>query len=188
VINCPLDIVVPALSGQTSRVINYGSGGHVGYTENCGGATVICTPPSGSTFQIGTTTVNCTATDNNGNKSQCSFNVTVNSCATAPADLIAWWPGEGKPSTISSDAGALGTAYDIIGGHNTFVMQSVASVPGKVGAGFHFNGGASMMEVDDSCLRPDRITVEAWVNFDSLDTPNATVPGLQYIVFKENIH
>jgi uncharacterized repeat protein (TIGR01451 family) len=38
---------------------------------------VVCTPPSGSTFALGATTVNCTATDAVGNSSAGSFNVTV---------------------------------------------------------------------------------------------------------------
>jgi len=36
-----------------------------------------CTPASGTIFSLGTTTVNCTATDNDGNSVDGSFNVTV---------------------------------------------------------------------------------------------------------------
>ena len=36
-----------------------------------------CDPASGSTFPVGTTTVNCTATDGSGNKATGSFTVTV---------------------------------------------------------------------------------------------------------------
>jgi hypothetical protein len=43
---------------------------------NCG-ATVVCTPPSGSCFAIGTTTVNCTATEPMGQTASCSFTLTV---------------------------------------------------------------------------------------------------------------
>ncbi len=39
---------------------------------------VTANPPSGSTFPIGTTTVNCTASDTCGNTNNCSFTVTVN--------------------------------------------------------------------------------------------------------------
>ena len=39
---------------------------------------VVCTPASGSTFTVGTTTVNCTATDASGNSASGSFNITVN--------------------------------------------------------------------------------------------------------------
>ncbi len=38
---------------------------------------VICVPPSGSVFPMGTTTVQCTATDVNANVGQCSFTVTI---------------------------------------------------------------------------------------------------------------
>jgi hypothetical protein len=38
--------------------------------------TVICTPSSGSLLPVGTTTVNCAATDASGNQSHCSFTVT----------------------------------------------------------------------------------------------------------------
>ena len=48
-------------------------------SDNCPGATVSCTPPSGSAFPKGTTTVSCTATDTSGNQSSaCTFIVTVN--------------------------------------------------------------------------------------------------------------
>lgn len=44
-------------------------------SDNCGAAPVVCTPPSGSAFPAGTTTVTCTATDGAGNTATCSFNV-----------------------------------------------------------------------------------------------------------------
>ncbi len=46
-------------------------------SDNCPGVTVVCNPPSGSTFPVGTTTVTCTATDASGNTATCSFTVTV---------------------------------------------------------------------------------------------------------------
>jgi hypothetical protein len=47
-------------------------------TDNCAPApTVTCTPPSGSTFPIGTTTVTCTAMDAGSNSANCPFTVTV---------------------------------------------------------------------------------------------------------------
>jgi hypothetical protein len=45
--------------------------------DNCAGTTVVCNPPSGSAFPLGTTTVICTATDAAGNQASCSFTVTV---------------------------------------------------------------------------------------------------------------
>jgi hypothetical protein len=46
-----------------------------------GTVSVNCTPPSGNTFVIGTTTVNCSATDSRSNQSTTSFTVTVQDTA-----------------------------------------------------------------------------------------------------------
>jgi hypothetical protein len=46
-------------------------------SDNCPGVTVVCTPPSGSTFPVGTTSVSCTATDASGNKATCTFSVSA---------------------------------------------------------------------------------------------------------------
>jgi hypothetical protein len=47
-------------------------------TDNCDpNPTESCTPPSGSTFPLGMTTVTCTATDACGNEGKCTFKVTV---------------------------------------------------------------------------------------------------------------
>ena len=47
-------------------------------TDNCGSVgTITCTPPSGSTFPLGTRLDTCTVNDGRGNTASCSFNVTV---------------------------------------------------------------------------------------------------------------
>ncbi|WP_431180576.1 HYR domain-containing protein [Bacillus luti] len=46
-------------------------------SANCGVVSVTCYPPSGSFFNVGTTTVTCTAIDIHGNSSTCNFYVTV---------------------------------------------------------------------------------------------------------------
>jgi hypothetical protein len=50
---------------------------------------VSCTPESGSTFPIGMTTVQCTATDEAGNSSNGSFTITVRGAAAQLQDLQA---------------------------------------------------------------------------------------------------
>jgi len=50
---------------------------------DCSSVTFVSEPKSGSVFQVGTTTVTYTATDADGNSSQCTFKVTV-SDKTAP--------------------------------------------------------------------------------------------------------
>jgi hypothetical protein len=58
------------------------NGAEVGYTATAtddtdGSVEVTCAPASGSTFPIGTTPVNCSATDQAGNEATGSFEVTV---------------------------------------------------------------------------------------------------------------
>jgi HYR domain/Subtilase family len=63
-------------------------------SDNCPGVIVVCNPPSGSCFPIGTTTVTCTATDASGNTSNCSFTVTTFDTAlqddSNPNTILLW--------------------------------------------------------------------------------------------------
>lgn len=80
----PSTITMDATSPQ-GAVVNY----MVTATDNVDPhPTVSCTPASGSTFLIGTTTVTCTATDASGNKATGSFQVVVKSAADQIDDLI----------------------------------------------------------------------------------------------------
>jgi hypothetical protein len=74
-ITCPANIVTNAQPGQTSLAVSYPP---PTVTDNCAVASTNSSPPSGSVFPLGTTTVNCTATDTSGNTNACSFTVTVN--------------------------------------------------------------------------------------------------------------
>ncbi|MGE0129622.1 MAG: S8 family serine peptidase [Blastocatellales bacterium] len=75
VIVCPPDRdVVAATPGSTTAIVTFPD---PVVTDNCPGATVVCVPPSGAAFPLGTTTVNCTATDSGGATASCSFKVTV---------------------------------------------------------------------------------------------------------------
>ena len=67
VLTCPSDIVQPNDVGECGAVISYTPASSV-----CGAVT--CSPPSGSFFAVGATTVTCTAAAG----PTCSFNVTVN--------------------------------------------------------------------------------------------------------------
>jgi hypothetical protein len=73
VITVPTNLIVAASFGQCSAVVSY----TVTLRDNAPGATLVCTPPSGSVFPKGTTTVNCIATDAAANASSASFTVTV---------------------------------------------------------------------------------------------------------------
>jgi hypothetical protein len=78
--NEPPTIVVP---GRTDASTTSASGRTVGYgavpaVDNSGPVNAAsCTPPSGSEFPVGTTTVSCTATDPSGNPKTATFPVVV---------------------------------------------------------------------------------------------------------------
>jgi HYR domain len=84
-ITCPANQSVLA-TGPSGAVVNFNPPSK---SDNCPGVTAICTPASGSTFAIGTTPVQCTATDSAGNTAICSFNVTVTNPPVIPT-LSQW--------------------------------------------------------------------------------------------------
>lgn len=63
----------------------------------------------------------------------------------------------------------------------------ISGLPLSSGQALRFNGSDNYVSVPDSpTLDPTNLTVSAWVNFDSLDSPGAASPGLQYLLFKKN--
>ena len=93
-INCPGNIARPTDPDQCTAVVNYAATG----TDNCPGVTVVCLPPSGTRFPIGSATVTCTATDATGNTTTCSFTVTITAGNKCPLAQGYWknhpdaWP------------------------------------------------------------------------------------------------
>ena len=71
-VTCPANIVTGATSTAGAVVTFMPT-----VWDNCSVASIVSTPPSGSTFPIGTTTVMVTATDGSNNTASCSFTVTV---------------------------------------------------------------------------------------------------------------
>lgn len=70
---CPSDILKLTDPGKSNAVVHFS----VNATDNLPGAAVSCSPASGSTFQLGITTVVCSARDARGNRSSCMFTVTI---------------------------------------------------------------------------------------------------------------
>lgn len=76
-IACPADLSVAAsqaLGCSLAATVNFAT---PAVSDNCAGASVVCAPASGSVFPVGSTTVNCTASDAAGNTATCAFTVTV---------------------------------------------------------------------------------------------------------------
>lgn len=70
---CPANITRVINPPAESAVINFTAAA----TDNCEGVVVVCLPPSGSTFDLGVTTVTCVATDSAGATANCSFSVNI---------------------------------------------------------------------------------------------------------------
>jgi len=86
-ITCPPNQVIVTCS--TNAVANYK------VKATCYNGPIVCTPPSGSVFPLGTTIVTCTATNSCGGIATCSFTVTVKRPKTRwPCD---WQVGIGIP-------------------------------------------------------------------------------------------
>jgi hypothetical protein len=100
VVSCPPDLTVQATAA---------GGATVTYptptaSDNCSVASVTCTPASGTTFAIGTTTVTCTATDGSNETATCSFTVTVDLMANGGFEAGgANWTQQ-LPGLITNDA------------------------------------------------------------------------------------
>jgi len=72
-LNCSSNLTV-ATTSATGAVVTFASSASGGCSPP---PTVVCNPPSGSTFPVGLTTVTCTAGDICGQAAECSFTVTV---------------------------------------------------------------------------------------------------------------
>ena len=98
----PHDAVTTEASGADGALVNYDPPTAVDAVD--GPVDVTCAPPSGSTFALGTTTVDCSATDAAGNTATAQFDVIV-SDTTPPALTL--------PATTTAEAtGPVGTVVD----------------------------------------------------------------------------
>jgi gliding motility-associated-like protein len=73
--SCPSDITVSNSAGSCGAAVTWST---PVATDNCGTPASSGTHNSGDIFNVGTTIVTYTFTDNSGNTTTCSFNVTVN--------------------------------------------------------------------------------------------------------------
>jgi HYR domain/FG-GAP repeat len=103
----PVDTTPPLLSLPSALSVNATgpAGATVSFTATAtdavdGAVPVTCNPPSGSTFSIGDTTVQCTASDATGNVASGSFTVHVSGASGQLPDLLAAVTGIGPGSAL----------------------------------------------------------------------------------------
>lgn len=113
--NTPTDVTVEA-TGADGAVVSFTNPTATDVVD--GTRPVTCTPASGSTFALGTNTVNCTSTDSRGNSSSSNFGITVED-TTAPVIV---GPGAITAEATSSAGAAVtytASATDIVDGSVT---------------------------------------------------------------------
>ncbi|MCG8332149.1 MAG: HYR domain-containing protein, partial [Chitinophagales bacterium] len=124
VVTCPGNVSQHADNSACNAVVTY-TGATA--TDNCGVVMVSSNPASGSTFNVGTTTVTATASDAAGNMGQCTFTVTVtdNQAPTVtcpPNQSVYVATGQSSttvnsipPSTSNDNCSIASTTYSIMG-------------------------------------------------------------------------
>ncbi len=160
-ITLPANITAEA-TGPSGAVVTY----DVTATDPDDAATVSCTPASGNTFLIGQTTVSCTATDTNGNKSNATFTITVVDTTPAVVTISATSPVEASgPSgaTVDYTAGA----SDAVSGSLT---PSCAPASGSI---FAMGSTTITCTATDGAGNPS--TVEATVVVEDTTAPVVTI-------------
>ncbi|MBI5868658.1 MAG: HYR domain-containing protein, partial [candidate division Zixibacteria bacterium] len=130
-VTCPGPMTISIPSGSTSTIVTYG----VTSGDNCPGLVNVLTPPSGSSFSIGTTTVWCVSTDAVGNKDSCTFTVTVEVGNSAP--VIDPIPAKSANEESNLNFGVV--AHDLDG--DAGITLSIIDKP--AGASFTDNGSGS---------------------------------------------
>jgi hypothetical protein len=75
---CPGNITTNVAAGVTNAVVSFTLGDA---DDNCPGGSLTVIPPSGSTFPLGSNTVNATMVDASGNTNTCSFKIIVTTAA-----------------------------------------------------------------------------------------------------------
>ena len=124
-IDVPADLAADA-TGPDGALVEYAASA---VDDVDGTVPVTCTPPSGSTFAIGTTTVTCTASDAAGNATTASFDVHVKGAAEQLDDLLAavggLGPGTGLADKVRAarDALAAGNDADACSSLRGFINQ-----------------------------------------------------------------
>ncbi|HEU0011562.1 MAG TPA: HYR domain-containing protein, partial [Verrucomicrobiae bacterium] len=98
---CRPDIEQPSAAGFCGATVNFQT---PVFTDACdANVSVVCNPPSGTFFPIGSTLIVCTATDDSGNSNHCAFSVSITepppriTVSRQGANLVICWPATCAP-------------------------------------------------------------------------------------------
>lgn len=152
-------------TGPDGATVTYGASAS---DDTDGGLAIACSPPSGSLFPLGTTTVTCTATDAAGNTATGSFDVTV-SDTTAPA------------LSLPASAGAEATGPD--GATVTYeasasdLVDGATSVDCTPASGSTFPVGDTEVTCTSTDAAGNTASGSFWVHVVDTTPPDVTVPA-----------
>ena len=166
VVTVPADVVAEA-TGPSGAIVNYPA---ASFADTVGVASSSCTPASGSTFALGTTTVTCSATDAGGNSASKSFTVTVRD--TTPPTLSV-------PANIAtSTSGTKATVnYQVTATDNVGVVLSCTSAsPGVTSSDLTKGGSFPVGTSTVACTATDAAANSVAKSF----TVTVTANGLLY--------
>jgi hypothetical protein len=121
-VTCPQDMVVPCTS-EEGAVVEFQAAAR----SACGtDVPVQCSPPSGSLFPPGVTTVVCQVPDATGQGASCTFTITVRCAGTITATLtqantltVSW---TGSPGTLQAAPAVTGPWREVTNGVNSAVV------------------------------------------------------------------
>ena len=138
-IGCPSNMTVSNDPNLCSAVISYTP---PTASDNCPGATVVCSPPPGI-FPVGTTTVTCTGSDASPNSpdATCSFTVTVSNAAPVLTYASPQTAQIGQTTNITPATGATDTNLATI---------AVLSVTPPLGASISVSNTTGVVTVSDT--------------------------------------
>ena len=132
----PLREIVSVAPDQTGIAVDFSA--DVNATDDGSSLTPTCLPPSGSVFQLGSTTVTCDAVDAAGNRGSTSFLVTVKTTAApviSGSNLTAEAQGS-DGATVSYQVGATGFIADCAPPGSPVVQPCSSWHPAYKGLGF----------------------------------------------------
>jgi hypothetical protein len=177
-ITCSTNITVVATPGQSNAVVSFAASTAA---DNCSGVVVSNSPPSGSAFPVGTTTVTGTATDASGNQTSCSFSVTVVRGNAAPVAI------DSNLSTPEDTALPITlTGSDLEGSPLTFIL--VSGPANGLLSGFNTNTGALTYTPSTNFNGADSLTfrVSDGTNLSAVATISINVTPVNDAPFANN--